>query len=185
MTENVSTILGPWSSFCILTGSAAASLTGLMFVVITLIMNVERLRRTRDGISTFSTPTVVHFGAVLFVSGVLSAPWHALAQPATLLGLMGLAGVVYILRITYRANRLRLSSYEPDLEDIAFYTILPFIAYGVILAAATMLYSAQANALFAIGGAITLLIFVGIHNAWDIVTFIATEGFSDQPPPKD
>ena len=179
MAETASSVLTPWSNFYIMTGSAAASLTGLMFVVITLVTGVERRQRSRDGVSTFSTPTVVHFGAALLVSAILSAPWRSLVYPATLLGLAGLCGVIYELGVMYRTKRL--SMYKADLEDWAWYTILPFVAYVVILAGAIMLHSMPIQALFAFAAVVVLLIFTGIHNAWDVVTYIAIE-FRDEPP---
>ena len=179
MAETASSILTPWSNFYIMTGSAAASLTGLMFVVITLVTGTERRPRSRDGVSTFSTPTVVHFGAALLVSAILSAPWRSLVYPAVLLGLAGLCGVVYELGVMYRTKRLTI--YKADLEDWAWYTILPFVAYAVILAGAIMLYSMPVQALFALAAVVVLLIFIGIHNAWDVVTYIAIE-LREEPP---
>jgi uncharacterized membrane protein len=162
-----------------MTGSSAGALTGLMFVVITLVTQVERLRRSRDGVSTFSTPTVAHFGAALLVSAVLSAPWPSLVYPATLLGLAGLYAVVYVLRVMYRTRRL--TAYTPDLEDWTWYTILPLAAYGAILVGAIVLPAIPVDALFALAGGVLLLIFIGIRNAWDVVTFIAIGG-PDEPP---
>jgi hypothetical protein len=179
MAETASSVLVPWSTFYIMTGSSAAALTGLMFVVITLVTGVERLRRAPDGISTFSTPTVVHFCAALLVSAILSAPWRSLVHPAVLLGLAGVYGVGYMLRVMYRTRRL--SVYRADLEDWAWYTILPFVSYGAILAGAIMLPAIPVKALFALAGGVLLLIFLGIRNAWDIVTFIAI-ALPDEPP---
>jgi hypothetical protein len=179
MAENASSFFTPWSSFYIMTGSSAAALTGLMFVVITLITGVERVRRNPDGISTFSTPTVVHFCAALLVSAILSAPWHLLVQPAVLLGLAGLFGVVYVLRVMHRTRQM--TSYVADLEDWAWYTIVPLLAYGAILAGAIMLAASPVNALFALAAGVILLIFLGIRNAWDIVTYIVTELLTEPP----
>src|ERR1700681_525499 len=179
MAESVSSILTSWSSFYTMTGSAAASLTGLMFVVITLVTGSEHLRKAPDGLSAFSTPTVVHFCAAFLVSAILNAPWRALGYPATLLGLAGLVGVAYLLRVTYLTRRLR--TYRPDLEDWTWYTVLPFIAYGAILTGAIAMYVVAVQALFVIAGGVVLLTFIGIRNAWDVVTFIATGG-PDQPP---
>src|SRR6266568_263880 len=81
--------LTTWQSFYVITGSAAATLTGLMFVVITLIMGT-RARRSSGTIGAFSTPTVVHFGVALLVAALLSAPWQALWNAGLLLGLCGL-----------------------------------------------------------------------------------------------
>ena len=62
--------LTTWQTFYVITGSAAATLTGLMFVVISLIVGSRaRVSPGSGGIATFSTPTVVHFGAVLLMGG--------------------------------------------------------------------------------------------------------------------
>jgi hypothetical protein len=177
MDQTFPSLLAAWSNFYVMTGTAAAGLTGLMFVVITLVTGTERAR-SQDGISTFSTPTVLHFGAALFVSAILVAPLHSLAIAATLVGFAGLYGVVYILRVTYRAKRLQL--YRPDIEDWTWYNVLPFLAYGAILAGAIVLHAVPGKALLAIAGGVLLLIFIGIRNAWDVVTFLATGGPESQ-----
>jgi hypothetical protein len=162
--------LAPWSSFYVLTGSAAAALTGLMFVVITLVMQSDR-PTTREGIAVFSTPTVLHFGIALLISAALTAPWPSLVAAAVLVGVAGLCGLSYVARATYHSRRL--DSYHPDLEDWIAYTILPLAAYGLILAGAFALPSHPDRSLFAIAAGVVLLMFMGIRNAWDVVTFIA------------
>jgi hypothetical protein len=179
MTETASSVLGPWSSFYTMTGSSAAALTGLMFVVITLVSGEERVRRAPDGISTFSTPTVVHFSAALIVSALLTAPWRLLLHPAILLGLIGLYGIVYQVRVIEKARGL--SNYRPDLEDWIWFTILPFLAYLAILAGAVLLVTMPVDALFAFAASVMLMIVLGIRNAWDVVTFIAVGGADDTP----
>jgi hypothetical protein len=181
MAETGASLLAPWSSFYILIGSAAASLTGLMFVVITLVTGIDRLRRNPDGIGTFSTPTVVHFGTALLLSALLSAPWRSTVLLSVTLGIIGVIGIVYLARLMHRA--IRLTSYTPDLEDWAWYTVLPFVAYGTILAAGIMLRIIPVDALFALAVGAGLLIFIGIHNAWDIVTYIVTEYLGDSSKP--
>jgi hypothetical protein len=179
MTETASSVLGPWSNFYVMTGSSAAALTGLMFVVITLVMGEERVRSAPDGISAFSTPTVVHFSAALIVSAILCAPWRLLLHPAILLGLIGLYGIVYQVRVIDKARSL--SNYRPDLEDWIWFTVLPFLAYSAILAGAILLLTRPIDALFAFAASVTLMIVLGIRNAWDVVTFIAVGGM-DEPP---
>jgi hypothetical protein len=178
MADSASSFLTPWTNFYIMTGSSAGALTGLMFVVITLVTGVEQSRRTRDGISAFSTPTVAHFGSALLVSVILSAPWHSLVYPAVLLGIAGLYAVVYVARVWGLTRRF--TGYRPDLEDLVWYTILPLGAYGAILVGAIGLPAIPTGALFALAGGAVLLIFIGIRNAWDVVTFLAVEG-PDKP----
>jgi len=63
------------------------------------------------------------------------------------------------------------TDYKPVFEDWLCHTALPLVAYTSILAAAVRL-SQRPMPLFVIGAATILLLFVGIHNSWDTVTYI-------------
>ena len=172
MQEAIAPALGEWESFYVIVGSSAAALTGLQFVVIALVAESRRRSSTRE-IDAFGTPTVVHFCAVLLVAAVLSAPWRALSSAAIVLGASGLAGIGYVGIVVRRARRT--TAYKPVLEDWVWHAVLPFIAYAALLSAAATLTRYTTGAMFAIGGAALLLLFIGIHNAWDTVTYIAVE----------
>jgi hypothetical protein len=75
--------LKEWVNFYMIVGAAAGALIGLQFVVLTLIAERPPLRAEEAG-AAFGTPTVVHFGAALLLSAVLSAPWHAITPVAGL-----------------------------------------------------------------------------------------------------
>jgi len=164
--------LDSWQNFYVIIGSAAAALTGLMFVVITLIAGT-RMRRSDGAIAAFGTPNVLHFCAALFITAVLSAPWPALWNASLLLGLLGLWGVAYVLIVLRRT--LRQTDYKPVLEDWLGHLIGPFIAYTAFIIAAIVLPYNPVSAMFVVGGATVLLLFIGIHNAWDTVTYITIE----------
>src|SRR5258708_38363491 len=98
--------LSSWQNFYMIIGAAAATLTGLMFVAITLIVGIERHASTLNaGISAFISPTVVHFCAVLLLAGILSAPWPAYSSVAYVLGLLGLGVVLYLVMIMWQLWR--------------------------------------------------------------------------------
>ena len=63
----------------------------------------------------------------------------------------------------------------PVLEDWIWHNVLPLIAYAALVLAALLLQRYVAPSLFVIGGTALLLLFVGIHNAWDAVTYTAFE----------
>jgi hypothetical protein len=174
-------VLSAWNSFYVMIGSSAAALTGLMFVVITLVTGTKR-GTSKDGVSAFSTPTVVHFSCALFTAALMSAPFRSLVPIAIILGISGAAGLFHVVRVARRTARLE--TYTPDVEDWTWHVALPFVAYATILIGALALHADAALALYAPAAAVTLLIFVGIHNAWDVVTFIATAspgGSTDRP----
>jgi len=164
--------LAAWENFYVIIGSSAAALTGLQFVVIALIAETRKRSSFRE-IDAFSTPTIVHFCAVLLVSAILSAPWHVLSNAAFAAGMCGAAGVAYVLIVTRRARRQR--GYRPVLEDWLWHTVFPFTAYAAFLAAAALLPREPAAVLFVIGAAALFLLFIGIHNAWDTVTYVVVE----------
>src|SRR5581483_8550622 len=62
-----------WANFYLMTGSASAGLTGLLFVVVTLLQVRER-SQTLWGAAIYMTPTVLSFAVVLSVSAVATAP---------------------------------------------------------------------------------------------------------------
>lgn len=121
--------------------------------------------------NAFATPTVVHFCAALLVSAILSAPWAALSRASLLIGLTGLAGVGYGFIIIRRARGQ--TDYRPVLEDWLWHTIFPLGAYVTLVVAAPLLPRDATSALFAIGAATVVLLFIGIRNSWDTVTYVA------------
>jgi len=166
--------LTTWQNFYTIIGTAAATLTGLMFVVVTLIAGVRlRVSSPSEAFATFNTPNVVHFCAALLVAAILSAPWQALWPAGLLLGLSGLGGMIYVVIVLRRARRQ--TDYQPVLEDWLFHTILPLVSYTALLVAAMLLPGHAAPALFVIAAGTVLLLFIGIHNAWDNVIYIAVD----------
>jgi len=172
MESSAHDLLSAWESFYVIAGSSAAALTGLQFVVIALIADTPDLG-SADSVAAFGTPTVVHFCLSLLISALLSAPWPGLAPVRWLLTGTGVAGVLYTLIVARRARRQ--TSYRPVAEDWIWHVILPLIAYGTLIGAAVGLSHATILALFLVGGVSLLLIFIGIHNAWDTVAFIAVQ----------
>ena len=164
--------LAGWENFYVIIGSSAGTLTGLQFVVIALAAEARRIGGEPE-VNAFATPTVVHFCAVLLISALLSAPWGTLRGPVIALAMCGAAGVVYALIVVRRARgRMR---YQPVLEDWIWHAVLPLIAYAALLVAAITLASHATPSLFVIAASTLLLLFIGIHNAWDTVTYIAIE----------
>ena len=165
-------LLREWTDFYVIVGSSAGALTGLQFVVVALIAEARAARSMLE-IRAFGTPTIVHFGVVLFISAVATAPWHALSSAAVCLGICGAGGVVYTLRVLRHARKQ--SGYVPDVEDWIWYLALPLAAYATLLGAAVALDRHPFTSLFVVAAAALVLLFVAIHNAWDTVTFIAVQ----------
>ena len=89
---------------------------------------------------------------------------------AAILGLIGLIGVVYII-IVARQMRIQ-TAYEPEFGDWLYYALLPLAAYSMLALSAFTALSQTREALFGVGAAALLLLFIGIHNAWDSVAYL-------------
>lgn len=160
--------LTDWSNFYVIVGSSAGALIGLQFVVLTLIAQRPRLGVAEAG-AAFSTPSVVHFGVALLLSAAMSAPWHSVPAVAVFWGLVGLGGIVYSLVV---ARRLKIQTvYKPVFEDWLFHALLPLAAYATLAVSALIAFIYPRTALFLAGAATLVFLFVGIHNAWDAVTW--------------
>jgi hypothetical protein len=179
MEQAVLSPLVAWESFYVIVGSSSAALTGLQFVVMTLSAGMNA-RGSETVTNAFSTPTIVHFCAVLFIAAIASAPWPALSGVGLVLGAGGVAGLVYVLIVVRRTQRQTL--YVPVLEDWLFHAVLPLIAYATLLVAGAFLWSYPTLSLFVIGGVALLLLLVGIHNAWDGAVYIALRRQRQQQP---
>lgn len=166
--------LREWQNFYVIMGTAAATLTGLMFVVTTLIHGTDTdTSILNPAVSAFNTPIVVHFGTVLLLAGILSAPWQSFTTISLLLGLLGLGMVIYSIIVMRRMRRV--PQYQSTLEDWLWYMVFPLLSYILLTVAAFMLRENPGLALYIVGSGMMLLLLTGIRNAWDMVTFLAVE----------
>ena len=170
MEEAARAPLVAWESFYVIVGSSGAALTGLQFVVMALVADSQKPATSRE-IDAFGTPTIVHFCAVLLISAILSAPWQGLSSVRLVLSTCALVGVIYGIIIVRRAGSQM--GYKPVWEDWLWHAILPLTAYTLLLVSSLLIRSYPQRTLFGIATVTLLLLFVGIHNAWDTVTYVA------------
>jgi hypothetical protein len=162
--------LNGWANFYVIVGSSAGALIGLQFVVLTLIASRPIVRGEAQAGAAFSTPSVVHFGVVLLLSAVISAPWDGIGAVAVLWGGVGFSGIVYAGVVARRMRRQ--TAYKPVFEDWLFHVLLPLAAYVGLAGSALAARAFARTALFFVGVAALMLLFTGIHNAWDTVTHL-------------
>jgi uncharacterized protein involved in cysteine biosynthesis len=160
--------LAGWANFYVIVGTAAGALIGLQFVVLSLFAQRQR-RPEADAGDAFSTPTVLHFCAVFLLAAVVEVPWATMTLFAICTGTIALVGCLYTLVITKRMKSQ--TTYKPEFVDWMTYVIVPLAAFGLLLAAAGLSISFPKTALLGVGAAALMLLFIGIYNAWDTVTY--------------
>ena len=169
-----------WGTFYEIVGSAAGALVGIQFVIMALIASQGR-RAKMEVIDAFGTPTVVHFcGALVLavLAAVVTAPWPGPGGAAGVLAVLGAAYKAVVVRRTWRQ-----SSYRPGWYDWTCYAGLPTAAYATVGVAGACLPGRPVGALFAVAAAAVGLLLIGIHNAWDTVTYLVTDGPAGGGPP--
>jgi hypothetical protein len=107
---------------------------------------------------------------VLFQSLALVVPWPSAWPLAIILGLSGLGGVAYVIVVVRMLRRLNFVAL--DLRDWIAYAGAPALANATLVVGAAGLIAEDWFAPYAIAGSITLLLFVGIHDAWDLTLWI-------------
>ena len=162
--------LTPWQNFYVIVGSSAGALIGLQFVVMALMANMPVMENESDAVAAFSTPSVVNFAVVLALAAVEVMPWHRLALVSIVWVAAGVLGIVYTAITARRFQTQR--AYKPAFEDWFNRIILPFLGYSSLGAAALVARSHPTAALFEVAAVTLLLLFIGIHDAWDNATFL-------------
>ena len=174
-------LLSGWESFYVIVGSSAGGLTGLTFVVIALA--ADSRKAGADGLRAFVTPIILHFGQVLALSAFLSMPHPSTLALSIGFAAAGIVGLIWSAIIVASIPK-NSKEYQPVWEDWLWNVILPLIAYVLMLTAAFLVWHHTASALYLVAGSTLALLFIGIHNAWDIavwMTLARNPGKKDVP----
>jgi hypothetical protein len=162
-----------WDNFYVIVGSSAAGLTGLTFVVIALAADAHVARMS--GLRAFVTPIVMHFGSALWIAALMCIPGQTDISLSACIIASGAIMAAYATATTYRMYRGR-REYRPAVEDWIWNATVPLLCYLALLVAGVWALRQPAAALYVVGTVALTLLFVGIHNAWDLAVWITVEG---------
>jgi len=170
-----------WQTFFQTTAEAAATLTGLVFVVVTLSAGRQSTAANSNGARLFTSPTVFHLTSVLVISVLALTP---ASQSVQLCGLttaaMALWSLGYLIYAGLLLNEiLRLESHS-HWSDLWCYGVAPTLAYLWLTAAAAMAFLRIAYGPYAVALGMIALLLICIRNAWDLATWLAPR--RDTPP---
>ena len=162
----------PWHEFYSLLGQASATMTGLLFVAVSVGSSV--FSKNRPGaLRMFLSASVVQFGCILIGCLMILAPiqkWEALGGVILVCGLFGVGYSVVAWRDTVNDGL----SNKIDLEDRAWYAVAPAIGYLIEVAGGILLILHSGLGPTVLGLSLVALLLVAIHNAWDITLWSAT-----------
>ena len=160
-----------WHDFYVLAGSAAATLIGLMFVVLSVGVNIKTKDRGTEDVETYAAPTVVYFVDVLVMSAVSLAP---LESPKVMAGSLVLLISCNVLPGTRRLARIVRHHRENPIaaRHWLWQLVLPVAVQVLVLVAAGELALGEPGALYAVAIALMGFMLVGVRNAWVLVVWL-------------
>jgi hypothetical protein len=165
MSGTWSHLLESWHEFYMLTGTAGLTLTGLLFVVVSLAPRVVAEHHA-SGVRSFASPNAVYFTTALVVSAVALVPDLPAGVMGAFLCFGSSASLGYLAHAKIH-QRWRQNNYS--LLDWAWYVGLPVAAYVLLLACGIGFFFEFALSMHGVGAALILLLVIGLRNAWDIV----------------
>jgi hypothetical protein len=159
--------LSEWVDFGVGVAGAAAALTGLLFVAVSI--NLDRILEFRT-LPRLAGATLLMFGAVLLSAILLLIPGQS---PAAL------GAELFVLAIGAGGPLVWLQTRSPRHEDATpaiawvFTRLLPsLLVSGLLLLSAVTLWADWSGALYPLGAAIVVALAAGLVSSWVLLVEI-------------
>lgn len=165
-------VIRPWHEFYMLLGTASATLVALLFVTASIATGVFTAGR-RAPLRVFLSATIVHFSSVLAASLIILAPIQSRVLLSPLLLACGTVGLVYSV-LTWRDTIRDGLHASIDLEDRTWYVLLPIACYLSEVGSGGLMLWRTRDASVGLAVAMSMLLVIGVHNAWDITVWTIT-----------
>jgi hypothetical protein len=164
--------LAGWHDFYILTGTAAATLVGLLFVGLSLHLQIVV---TTSEVRSLARVTLVNFAAVVFMSLFMVIPEGASSAGLQLIG-AGIVSFVVAGPSLVGAVRSRDWSFEMSAMQrvrVALRFGLSGLSYIAIIVAGVLLPSSTSAAFTVLLITSVVLLVVSLRNTWDLLVTVA------------
>lgn len=167
MITTYSQELQPWQNFYTLTGTAAATVMGLLFVSMSLnpsMMNAANRNHTR----AWAGQTMNNLVSLLLLALLCMLP--DLDIPAFALGLLALGGEG-IIRGLYRLKfAISVSGEQWALHHVLMRLVLPLAAYAIMILVGIDVLRGDAKAVDHLVWAVFLMVAGGAMTAWALLS---------------
>jgi hypothetical protein len=157
-----------WSDFHTFLGTASFTLLGLLFIAISLRLNIFRQRTLAD-VRDFALLTFANFLTLTIIALLFFIPSQSragMALPLLVIGVLGLAAIVLLLRESRQVNT---GNYALRLPQAAWFgaSALP---YGGLVAIAVALLFESLDAFYWLAVAEVSLLLVSAFNTWALLS---------------
>jgi hypothetical protein len=170
-----------WQNFYLLASTAAATLTGLMFVAVTFgssLVTAESAPTARS----FLDPTFSHFVQVLITGCLVTIP--SMSPPllgGLLLAVAALRGLA-LVRVFRHMLYAQRKNGDLDLSDWLSGVVAPLLCYLTLAATAVGFLQRYAIAFDGLAVVTVLILLNGVYGAWELMVWMALERSRARPP---
>jgi hypothetical protein len=172
LLDPVASVLVPWQNFYLLVGTAAATLTGLMFVAVTFGASLVT-RETAQTSRSFLDPTYQHFMQVLLTACLMTVPGIRPTLLGLLLCAVGLLRVASLWRVFGHYREAQRRAGDVEASDWVMAIVLPLLCHLWLVATGAAFVEGAGLAFPSLAAVTLTLLFVGIHGAWELFVWMA------------
>lgn len=162
--------LHDWQNFYILTGTAGATLIGLLFVAISIAGHFPE-RQARNYLRTFVNPILLYYFQILLIACLALMPLNNTALFASALLILGSLNSVLVFKILWRIRVLH-SDDDIDSDHWIWHILLPLIVGLLFIGTAAGFFLALPYASLGLSIAELLCLAIGLHNSWALMIWL-------------
>lgn len=160
-----------WQNFYMLTGAAAATLIGLLFVAISISVGTNlSVERARNSLRTFVSPILVYYVQAFLISCLAVIPLQSINIPGFIIAVPGIINVVLALKVCWRI--LVLHRDEMDLGHWIWHFLLPLLAGLLLIGIAIGFFSDVPLTIPGLAIADLLCLTIGLRNTWVLTLWL-------------
>jgi hypothetical protein len=165
--------LQSWQNFYLLSGTAAATLLGLMFVAVTFGSSLVT-KETAQSARAFLDPTYLHFGQVLLTGVLLTIPTLGPTFLGSLLLATALLRIFGSFHVFGHYRKAQEKHGDIELSDWIVSIIIPLLCH-LLLATCGIGFLQERLSIALTGLAIVnvTLLAIGIQGAWELLVWMA------------
>lgn len=163
--------LHDWQNFYLLTGTAAATLIGLLFVGVSISVGVNlMMKRVGEAIETFVTPILISYAQVFLISCLGVIPFQAPLIPGAILLALGSINTIRAIWIAWRI--LALHHDEMGRNHWIWHFLMPFLAGLLLVGTALVMLKGDMLALAGLAITTLLCLAIGLRNSWVLTLWL-------------
>lgn len=160
-------VLQGWQNFYMLTGAAAATLIGLLFVAVTTGGYIPA-QKAITYLQTFVTPTLLYYFQVLLVACLVVMPLQPSFLVSIGLVILGCVSCYLAIKVLWRTIMLRRNETDVDIDGWhwLWHIVLPCVVGLLLIVSAIGILRNDRLSLDGLALAQLLDLAIGVHNTW-------------------